>query len=391
LDPSSSSSLASLFFRSASALQDISLTIVEQQYTAADTQLLGSVLQVSQSLRRLTLCVENNAPLYAAMLSSLQNVRTLLELRLLAHWSVDEAFFDALSQYLRSTRTLQRIGMENFNMEGAMMTSVLSGLRYPNEATGLPTTFVSSLEFLRCTFDRQAQMELIAFLRTATTSSSGEILCESFLREFHLYDNRRVTATPTESVMALEGLLSPPDKAPTVGSLIHTLSLENAHPDFFAFGSMQGRLQVQTLKLNSMSAESCKAFCMRAPDLSALLRLNVTAVDPRGLHWIVRGLKANGSICEVTTRSVHNEEGGDFNPTQKRLIEAICKRNQQLSTLIGSEPRAGDEEGDDVDEEAIVQEKLQLRVPLLQVTQQVPSNRTSMLIRGLLSLGQCVK
>lgn len=207
------------------------------------------------------------------------------------------------------------------------------------------------------TFTDQATTKFASFLKTRTTEnadfgSSGNeaVVLESNLTKLALgpqQDHKPMQRLQSHQLadallMVVESSSSSFRLFPTVGSMIHTLCLGRVHPSFLNNWTEHAhRVALHRLQLEGLSRKACREFAKCIPKLATLIAVAITNIkdntgDGAAQRWILRGLKHNGSICEIL---LDKKDGTcDFGPSDLRLMSAFRTRNRCLGAMLATPP-----------------------------------------------------
>jgi hypothetical protein len=348
---------------------------------------IASCIASLPMLQHLALMVFENPGLVACILDRLTRMQTSLRhLKLTVSKKMDE-FSAALSRFLANSTTLEQFEMMQLYFTVGHMQDLLSGLRHIDTATGVSTVKVTTLSFSQCEFDLDAYDLLATFLQFKTKDANGAMILQSALRNLHFegwynrLDWSLSVHLPDSLLMAQTTDCSGGiQMLPTIGSLVQSVSLVGPNGIFLQrLGENSDRVRLETLRLEGISKKFCKRLARYLPRLVSLRTLSVAEVGTGGTPWILHGLKKSGQL-----HSLESDDDDVFDATQLRLIEVYCQRNRVLVEWL----EKVSEQSDKCHNDAHLPMTLQLSSfpTLLEVAKQVPTERATVLLRGLLGL-----
>jgi hypothetical protein len=316
--------------------------------------------------------------LATAILSQLPRANSgLRHLRLDGNDSFTETVFEELSQFLGSTSRLDHLElwyMGFYNPDD--LENVLLGLRHLSIDTGVTTIFASKLTFAEFQFADEGLSPLAAFLKTRI-SHHGAMTCQSALKELRFeprshglgrFMSRQLASALLMARQRMTGSDAGTKLVPTVGSQVQSISLVRVHRIFLdRLGRNAHRVRLESLQLADVSKAVSTALGKCLTNLYCLKVLKLSGVAAGGLHYILRGLRRNGTLNSVEITN----EGGDttLSAAQLRLVEAYCERNRALGEFLDQET-----------------DRAWYMFPyLLKVAKQAPMTTVTNLVRGLLT------
>jgi hypothetical protein len=350
---------------------------------------IGVCIASLPMLERLDLTVIENTSLSACILNGLTKMNTRLRhLELTASNEMDHDYSTALSRFLGNTATLSHLEMTYLEFSNDNVQDLLDGLQHVDALSGAVSVHLSKLVFSQCEIYDWAFDLMANFLQTKTEDANGTVICQSALRELHFegFDPNRLS--PSLSAQLADSLLMVVPQAtdrnggmqmlPTIGSLIQSVSLVRPNGIFLQrLGENSYRVRLETLRLKGISLKFCKTLARCMPRLVSLRTLSVAAVRAGGAPWILCGLKKSGQL-----HSLESADADIFDATQMRLIEAYCQRNRVLVEWLEKVSEQSDQSNDDAQPPTTLQ--LSSFPTLLEVAKQVPIQRATFLLRGLL-------
>jgi hypothetical protein len=374
--------------KSAISLQELFVSFGDVQYTPPELQLIEDAFRHFPCLRKLHVKISNSAPV-ASILSGLCGAKCHLDDLELDdnHREAPPLLMSALSDLLHAVEPLGRLSFDGLLFSGQGTTSELIRGLTPGE-NSVAQMIVKELYFHNCSLDEEL---FVGFMHTRVSPQQGQDLSKTKpLDRLHIGSDGLVTISAVNLVSLLCPQPIDDDKLefyPTIGSQIKALVVDEQVPGFLPLLAENANLiGLTSLCLDSPLVDDIGMLTQCISKLTSLRELKLSWFDEYPLA-VLCALKVNWNLHSVI---VHDDEA---EPIDSPVAKAYCDRNQFLDQMLLDATRdelaamAAHSDGNGTTTEYATTEHVvggtSLVPTLFQVANQIPSQRSTALIRSL--------